>query len=350
MLKRRVTENFYRHALKRIEPYEPRSALEIQEFVDAEHAETTYDPKYHGWYDDRFIDPADPADFPADPWPADKITAWLTGWPADGLASVLAGFREKQQNLSMLHGLKSGELKLKGATFRMCNRDYSMRDLPGLIQYHERRLKYDTEDISRIDREVYLAYGSIARTIDQWQNVKNRQQELTKRYQFHLAIQGLLKGMVGEQGRLQGVLDFLSAHREVREADFYAVQRSLDEIRQSILDNLEDAKKFTTPALTNVPTGTSLYAIIVDRGDTRLERLYGDNISAEWVTKLIGRLDGVVTRIRRLHYKSLGSLLLCQETLAAEWKSAGDGRQQREGAETTPSILEAISLAPSRTD
>jgi hypothetical protein len=68
-----------------------------------------------------------------------------------------------------------------------------------------------------------------------------------------------------------------------------------------------------------VPTGSSLYDIIVDRGDRNLEPLYGDTISSDWIMKLMARLDGVVSRIQRLHFKSLGSLLTFQEKLAAEW-------------------------------
>jgi hypothetical protein len=34
------------------------------------------------------------------------------------------------------------------------------------------------------------------------------------------------------------------------------------------------------------------------------------------------RLEGVLSRLKRVHFKSLGSLLACQERLASEWKPA----------------------------
>jgi hypothetical protein len=50
-----------------------------------------------------------------------------------------------------------------------------------------------------------------------------------------------------------------------------------------------------------------------------LPPLSGDSITAEWLAKLTGRLDGVLSRLKRVHFKSPGSLLACQERLAAEW-------------------------------
>ena len=57
----------------------------------------------------------------------------------------------------------------------------------------------------------------------------------------------------------------------------------------------------------------------MDRGDTRLAALAGDGISGEWLGKLLTRLSGVSSRVKRVHFKSLGGLLACQEKLAAEW-------------------------------
>src|SRR5262249_1264484 len=70
-LKQEVTASFYEHALGRREGYDPRPAEEVQAFIDSEHAETTYDPRYHGLYDDRFVNPG---------WPGDALPA---AWPAE---------------------------------------------------------------------------------------------------------------------------------------------------------------------------------------------------------------------------------------------------------------------------
>jgi hypothetical protein len=65
----------------------------------------------------------------------------------------------------------------------------------------------------------------------------------------------------------------------------------------------------------------------VDRGDTRLPALSGEGISGEWLGKLLTLLSGVLERVKRLHFKSLGALLARQEKLAAEWATvSADGR------------------------
>src|SRR5205823_1384706 len=54
-VRREVTEVFYQAELNRAEPYEPGPAAGVQSFIDAELAETTYDARYQGWYDNRLI-------------------------------------------------------------------------------------------------------------------------------------------------------------------------------------------------------------------------------------------------------------------------------------------------------
>lgn len=114
----------------------------------------------------------------------------------------------------------------------------------------------------------------------------------------------------------------MSNQQQLNEADFSAVRDGLGEIHRALIDNLKDAKRFTTPALINVPAGSSLFDIVVDRGDRHLERLEGNRISGEWIGKLIARLDGVLNRVKRLHYKSLGSMLALQEKLSVEWSAS----------------------------
>jgi Zn-dependent protease with chaperone function len=76
-----VTERFYTHGLQRREPYNPSDPVEVQKFIDAEHAEMTYDPKYQGLYDDRFLIPgALPAVVPEvedSEWPSERVTVFL---------------------------------------------------------------------------------------------------------------------------------------------------------------------------------------------------------------------------------------------------------------------------------
>jgi hypothetical protein len=134
-----------------------------------------------------------------------------------------------------------------------------------------------------------------------------------------MGAQTMLLDMIGRRNQLQSLMEFISKNRQLQEGDFRAVRRQLEEIHQTLNVKLKDAAGLLSPALTNVPAGSSLYSLIMDRGDTVLPALQSDSISGQWLGMLAARLEGVLRRIRRVHFKSLGSLLVCQERLTGEW-------------------------------
>jgi len=329
-LKGEITERFYREALGRRETYNPRPAAEVQAFIDAEHAESTYDPKYQELYDDRFVNPGSLEELPAEPWPREELVTWFANWPAADLEQRVKTYRERQSEYHLLRGLQNGDLKLKGKTFSFRDQQCSARDVNRLFTQVDKELDAELQAFHRLDRQVFLAHWSLARHLDHATGQGNSGElDLLERYRFHMALQGLLQGMLGEQARLQTVLDLLSRNSPLQEADFNEVKNALHEIHQTLTCNLEDSKKFRTPSLTNVPAGSSLYALIVDRGDTTLPALSGTSITGEWLGKLMSRLDGVLSRLKRLHFKSLGSLLACQEKMVSAWKATADEKGEQ---------------------
>lgn len=321
-LKIEATERFYRHLLGRREDYNPQPAAEVQKFIDAEHAERTYDPKYHGLFDDRFINPGDLEDLPQQPWTPEECAAWLSNWPPADLEQQIQSYRERQGEYNLLRGLQSGELTLKGKTFTLRDQQHTIQDVDKLFARVDKELDADLEAFHRLDRQLCLAHWSLARHLDAGNGGGNgAETELLERYRFHMALQGFLQGMLGEQARLQAVLQMISNNSQLSQNAFQQVRNTLREIHESLTTNLESAELLTTPSLTNVSANTSLYSLIVDRGDTSLPPLRGDSISGEWLGKLMTRLEGVLGRLRRVHFKSLGSLLAYQENLVGKGKS-----------------------------
>jgi Zn-dependent protease with chaperone function len=332
-LKREVTKQFYRHTLGRLESCDPRAAAEVQRFIDAEHAENTFDPKYYGFYDDRLINPGDLKNVPAQPWDRGELTAWLASWPSTDLEQQLLAFRERQSEYQLLRGLQTGQYTLKGKTFPFRDRQYTAKDVDKLFAQVDKDLDAHLEAFGRLDRQVFLAHWSLTRHLSSDQG-NRREADLLERYRFHMTLKGLFQGMLNEQARLQAILDIISKNSQMAEDDFRRVSDALGEIHRTLTVNLEDAKNFTTPSWTNVPAGSSLFSLIVDRGDTALPELSGNSISGQWLSKLMTRLDGVLSRLRRVHFKSLGSLLACQEKLAGEWRSVA-----AEPAEHTATVV-----------
>jgi hypothetical protein len=128
------------------------------------------------------------------------------------------------------------------------------------------------------------------------------------------------------------MLDALAQATELSPEDFSAVRTAMMEILQTLTTSLDHSKSISTPALTNVPAGSPLHDLIMDRGDIRLTYPAGDSISGEWLSKLMARLEGVLSRLKRVHFKSLGSLLACQERLEAEWRSCSLDSAQKHPA------------------
>ena len=58
-LRERFSYKFYRIVHKVPKDVELKKPEEVQKFIDDEHAEMTYDPKYGGVYDGRFLDPGE---------------------------------------------------------------------------------------------------------------------------------------------------------------------------------------------------------------------------------------------------------------------------------------------------
>ncbi len=325
-----VTGHFYRQALGRKEDYAPRPAAEVQQFIDAEHAESTYDPRYHGLYDDRFINPGDVKDLPSHPWSHDEVAAWFGNWPPADLKQQVEAYHERRSEYQLLRGLKGGNLTLKGKTFTFRGQPCSRKDVDRLFTQVDGELDSVLESFQRLDRQAFLGHWSLAcERGGSWGT------ELLERYRFHMAAQGLLQQLLGQQARLHAIFDVLSKNTQLPQADFQQIRDALAEIHDALTTCLDAARSCQTPALTNVPAGSALFTLIVDRGDTELSRLSGDSISGEWFGKLAARLDGVISRLRRVHFKSLGSLLAFQERLVS------DGSDSSQHAFAPGTVLES---------
>src|SRR5262249_12451721 len=114
-VRERVTWRFYRVVVrvrKDVVLVEPAA---VQAFIDEEHAETTYDERYHGLYDDRYVEPGDIRDLVAlagqEPWPPDRLAqAWQRLY-SDELKAWADEHQQRRRELNLLVGIQKGELQ-----------------------------------------------------------------------------------------------------------------------------------------------------------------------------------------------------------------------------------------------
>ncbi len=317
-LKRAVSERFYKEALARPDVYAPLPAAEVQAFIDAEHAEATYDPRYHGLYDDRFVAHGDLAPVAGNAWDADRLAGWFAGWPPADLQQRMTDHATRQGEAHMLNGLNSGEYTLKGKTFTFREQEYTARDVRRLAEQVDGELTASHDQLQALDRDVFLAHWSLARQLDAADG-GGREAELLERYRFHAAVQGLLGGLLGDSARLRQIVALLqqAAGQPIDADTFHQILATLRGISDTVSGNLADAHRFRAPALVNVPAGTPLSDLLAERSALpALPPPDADTITGEWIGRVGQRLDDLLGRVKRVHFKSLGGLLRFQERLA----------------------------------
>ncbi|HKB04215.1 MAG TPA: M48 family metallopeptidase [Gemmataceae bacterium] len=319
-LRRDVTEVCYSANLNRTEKYCPKPAAEVQPFIDAETAETTYDARYQGWYDNRLINAGDVELTPLKAWPPEKITSWLANWPPPDLGGRSERIRELQEDVQVLKGIGSGAVQIQGSTFEYRNHQYGRHHVPRLVADVEAELERTARSSDELDRQAFEAHWSLAKHLDKVQ-AADREAELRERYRFHMAVQRQLGWLLGVCNQLQGVIHFLGDNPELEKGDFREVRSTLQGIQQALTEAHTDARRIKTPELSNVPAGTPMSELIADRSEDPLVGLYSDKITDEYLTRLAVRLDTMVGRLRRMHFKSLGALLAFQERIASEWSA-----------------------------
>ena len=189
--------------------------------------------------------------------------------------------------------------------------------MPQLFATVDKELDSCIDGFHRLDRQAFLAHWSLACHIDRENSRENGMAaELLDRYRFHMAAQKLLQDALNAKGQLQAIFNHLAEHTQLSQEDFAHVRATLEGIHATLTGNLKSSQSILAPSMSNVPAGTSLHSLIADRGDTQLPPLSEGDISGDWIGNLSACLEGAFTRLKRVHFKSLGSLLLCHEKLS----------------------------------
>ena len=117
----------------------------------------------------------------------------------------------------------------------------------------DQELDSDIQSFHRLDRQVLLTHWSLARHLDGGDGRQpGRDRSLLERYHFHMAVQSLLQTLLGEQGRLQAILDALAKASELSPEDFKAV-------RSALLETLEGEWRSCSVDPGRKPPATAAY-------------------------------------------------------------------------------------------
>src|SRR5262249_34992329 len=143
--------------------------------------------------------------------------------------------------------------------------------------------------------------------------------ELESRYQFHLAVQDILNELTGYQNHVQQVLSQIVGQRQIAQEIFQATVGALRQARDAFQQKLQNADKLFLPSLGHVTAGAPLGGYLLDQPLVRPLSSSTSSLDGQWINQFLEQLNAVITKLRRIHYKSLGGILTLQEKIAAKW-------------------------------
>ncbi|HVK14759.1 MAG TPA: M48 family metalloprotease, partial [Gemmataceae bacterium] len=301
-LKERVTYKVYRLAFEVKKSVRLSPAETVKAFLDDEYAEITYDPKYHGAYDDRVLEPGKVRELDelveSEPWDAQRIARvherlYLElGRRAEDLACVRKAAR-----------------KIIRRNFGRRPRGRDRRELDDLDDEHRTLCEW----FASFDRRGYLVHANMARQLG-----RDRLKELSHRYDFHLALQYIQRQMSEAHDAVGDVLAGLEHYSDQLPPDFAEeFFGTLRNARKTLKHCLRLAEELRAPAMANIPAGTRCDDLIFDAN--LLREPPETYVRVAWIVKLLEQMGRMHRRADRLVFKSMGAILQMQDRLAADW-------------------------------
>jgi Zn-dependent protease with chaperone function len=316
-LRQRLTWQFYRQVLRVPRNAAQLLAADVQAFIDAEHAETTYHPRYHGLYDDRCLYLEEIESLLAEvrhrPWGVPRLLRAHQLLYGPELASWVPAYHRRREEYRRLRDLVDGLERPESGEFCFRGQWYKVRQARRLLRGVAEELKADISWLENLDRKVFLIYYQSALEAQR----PAEAEELAQRYRFHLELQQIYWELSGPSANVEGLLQFLSRNAQLTEDEFLVMRDLLRQAHAALARALERAAKLTLPALLNFQAGESLHAFLLTRPLVRPLKPRAQRITGKWLRQLMQQLEEVHSKTRRLYFKSLGQILALQERIAA---------------------------------
>lgn len=323
-LRNQMTTRFYQQALEKNNlTFTP--AEQVQDYIDAEHAETKQDERYQGMYDGRLLT-----------IPTESLTEYANGPSVQGMqteqieallkklynaeyADWMEAHRKRREERRLLSALEAGELKLKGAHFTFREGRYTQSDINPLRIQVEAELEADAEWLKAFDREVFVTHLRMA------QIVNEGDQELYQRYLFHLQLQDTLRVAQMEENRLQSLFQFLGSKESGLSKNEYAqALAAITESHRNICDAYIKTRSLSLPAFQNMQPGLRFSEYLLQE-PLLAKQMDQTKIDGHWASALGKQVSEIEERCRRLYFKSMGTILSLQEQIAERYRERVPG-------------------------
>lgn len=323
-LKATVTAKFNKVVFEVDRLHTPATAAEtVHRFIQQEQAEMQQNPRYHGFYDDRFIEPGDLDQIIEEvaraPWSEEQLAAAYTAAFGPELAQRMAEFTQRRGDFFTLVRLKTGDLSLKGKTFTLRDREYRLADVDDLLQSTDRELEGIAEQLKQTDRTIFTTHYQMAEQLN-----PELSAALVERYRFQLGVEKLIREMNQQRGKLEGVLGFMANKQGGLDAgEFNEIRGFFVEACDTIDKMLAAAEPMQLPALASIEAGTSLREFLFPEGRVVHFNAWHEGkdnqIDGKWIGQFLAQCGKIDERMKRVAAKNLGKLVALQEHIATAW-------------------------------
>jgi Zn-dependent protease with chaperone function len=303
----------------------------VQAFIDAEHAETTYHPRYHGLYEDRYLKPGELAELTARSTWEELLEPEKLAAAHDRLYGELKDrmglHKSRLEETGKLGQIVYGGMALRGSDFEHRGRRHGLSEAKKLLEGVQEELDEDYKWMHALDRDVFRVHYAMAVQLAEADRAM-----LEDRYRFHLELQNVHLNLRAHNNHVNQILAGIAGQRQVNQAQFQEALGALRQAHVSLDEQLGAADEIKMPALTNIEAGSSLGALLLSGKLVKNLRSDSTSLPGDWINQFMTQLDEVMGRTARMLFKSLGGLLAHEESIAARWAAAQENQPLHHGA------------------
>lgn len=183
----------------------------VQAFIDTEHTTTTFNPRYYGLYDQRYLEPGDvdalARALHSAPFPPERIRQTYERLYGGSLESWMDAHRQRQEDCEFLTGIAEGGAG-RQKHFEYRGHRYPRSGAAPLAKARELELEEDAKWLAALDSDVFQAHYQMAVSTG-----TGAEQELWGRYRFQVPVEEILRELSTQQARIHGLLAAVHAAR-----------------------------------------------------------------------------------------------------------------------------------------
>lgn len=323
-LRERVTRTYYRGYRMLTSGVELSDPTTVQRHIDEERAETTFDARYHGLYDDRWLEPGSITALrvlaaTVEPWSAARIRQTLDRLYGSDFRPWVEAHVRRRDEFHTLAEVSHGDWRPPDGQVEFRGQRFPLSEVEALIQRVDAELKADRPRLAAFDHDVAVAHLHVSLHLG-----PERTQELLDRLDFQLQLQAILQGIIEQQTRMDEVEHFLREYGSLTAEEYEHALVQLQEAHEAIKNHLLTAESLFTPALLKVAAGQPLRPLLLTRS---LVSEPGHDLSHQWIEEFRVQLEDLHQRGWRMHVKSLGGILALQEQLRQDWEAKAPGAE-----------------------